>query len=108
MAYWFVPISKTLNEILPIIELQGTFLAMTLASFVPLPLLVDFEFIYSTASPASTAKDFSLCCSSRIHCQRDRAKQRGQSKLSSVRDVVKQRVYEKQDVNNETKKGEAD
>lgn len=91
---------KKHNEILPVIKLQRTFSAMTLASFVPLPLLVHFEFIRSTDSSAFTAKDFVFCCSLRIHYRRGKAKQRGQSGLSSVGDVVKQRVYGM--VNNET------
>jgi hypothetical protein len=68
MAYWLVPISKILNEILPIIELQRTFSGMTLASLLPLPLLIDFEFIRSTGFCAFAAKDFVYRCSLRIHC----------------------------------------
>ena len=46
-TYWAIPISKKHDELLPVVELQGAFFAMTPASFVLPPLLIDFEFLYS-------------------------------------------------------------
>jgi hypothetical protein len=40
---------------------------MTLTGFVPLPLLVNGEFIYSTGSSASTAKESICHCNLKIH-----------------------------------------
>jgi hypothetical protein len=34
---WFIPISKKLDEIFPVVEFQGAFLAMAPTSFIPLP-----------------------------------------------------------------------
>jgi hypothetical protein len=56
-TYWVIPIAKKHDKLLPVVELQRAFFAMTPASFVLLPLLINFEFLCS-AGFAFTAKDF--------------------------------------------------
>ena len=66
-AYRVIPIAKKHDKLLPVIELQRAFFAMTPASFVPVSLLIDFEFLCSAGSFAFTAKHLIRCDSLRIH-----------------------------------------
>lgn len=55
-TYWFVPIPKKSNEIIPSVERRDAFFCVALASFVSLPLFVDLEVIGDIESRAFTAK----------------------------------------------------
>lgn len=48
ITYPSLPIAKKQSEMLPVIELQNAFLAMTFTSFVPPPLFIHFKFKHRT------------------------------------------------------------